>query len=205
MTFKEAFSQWSELPEFKVLATKNRANVQRVLMDVCGDTDVTLIKRQFVEKLLLKTAVTEHKAKVNAISVLVHILVWLHGQDPKHYSSPNFDYSICAVKPESFQVSEQKKGVKSISSEAVKSRKTEQIPLTAKKTRGKQPLPVAQLDATTLQVIKIWPSRIQVERELGAQNIDRAVKRKRIAVGFFWCNPEDVTTFQPNPRSKVNN
>ena len=52
MTFKEAFSQWSELPEFKVLATKNRANVQRVLMDVCGDTDVTLFKRQFVEKLL---------------------------------------------------------------------------------------------------------------------------------------------------------
>lgn len=71
-----------------------------------------------------------------------------------------------------------------------------------KKTRGKQPKPVAQLDAKTLQVIRVWPSRSEAERELGACNLDRAIARKRLSAGFFWCSPEDVDGFQPNPMSK---
>ena len=71
-----------------------------------------------------------------------------------------------------------------------------------KKTRGKQPKPVAQLDAKTLQVIKVWPSRSEAERELGACNLDRAITRKRLSAGFFWCSPDDVDGFTPNPMSK---
>lgn len=71
-----------------------------------------------------------------------------------------------------------------------------------KKTRGKQPKPVAQLDAKTLQVIKVWSSRSEAERELGACNLDRAINRKRMSAGFFWCSPEDAEGFQPNPLSK---
>lgn len=71
-----------------------------------------------------------------------------------------------------------------------------------KKTRGKQPKPVAQLDAKTLQVIKVWSSRSEAERELGACNLDRAINGKRMSAGFFWCSPEDAEGFQPNPLSK---
>lgn len=71
-----------------------------------------------------------------------------------------------------------------------------------KKPRGREPKPVAQLDAKTLQVIKVWPSRSEAERELGACNLDRAISRKRLSAGFFWCSPEDAGGFQPNPASK---
>lgn len=71
-----------------------------------------------------------------------------------------------------------------------------------KKTRGRQPMPVAQLDANTLQVIKVWKSRNEAECETGACNLDRAINRKRLSAGFFWCSPEDAEGFQPNPMSK---
>jgi len=85
--------------------------------------------------------------------------------------------------------------------ETTNNTKTEEY-MEQKKTRGKQPKPVAQLDAKTLQVIKVWPSRSEAERELGACNLDRAIARKRLSAGFFWCSPEDVGGFTPNPMSK---
>lgn len=74
---------------------------------------------------------------------------------------------------------------------------------TTVKKPGKAPIPVAQLDPKTLAVIKIWTSRSEAERETGACNLDRAVKNARLAAGFFWCSPENVETFKPNPKSKV--
>ena len=74
---------------------------------------------------------------------------------------------------------------------------------TTVKKPGKAPIPVAQLDPKTLAVIKIWTSRSEAERETGACNLDRAVKNARLAAGFFWCTPENVETFKPNPKSKV--
>ena len=70
-----------------------------------------------------------------------------------------------------------------------------------KKTRGKQPIPVAQIDPETLALVKVWPSRCEAERGTGACNIDRAIAKKRMAGGFFWCMPDDAEGFKPNPLS----
>ena len=70
-----------------------------------------------------------------------------------------------------------------------------------KRTRGKQPIPVAQIDPETLALVKVWPSRCEAERGTGACNIDRAIAKKRMAGGFFWCMPDDAEGFKPNPLS----
>lgn len=70
------------------------------------------------------------------------------------------------------------------------------------KPRGKLPRPVAQIDPETLQVVKVWPSCSEAERETSASNLTRVIKRKNISGGFFWCYPEDAKGFKPNPFSK---
>ena len=67
-----------------------------------------------------------------------------------------------------------------------------------KKRSGRAPIPVAQLDPDTLQVVKVWPSRCEAERGTGACNIDRTIEKHRKAAGFFWCKPEDADGFEPS-------
>ena len=59
--------------------------------------------------------------------------------------------------------------------------------------------PVAQLDAETLEVIKIWPSRYDAEEELASSNIKTAIKLKRKAKGYYWCDADDAADFKPAP------
>lgn len=113
----------------------------------------------------------------------------------EHGNALPADEPTVRVKPEA--LAKRKAELKARKSET----KTEED-MEQKKTRGKQPKPVAQLDAKTLQVIKVWSSRSEAERELGACNLDRAINRKRMSAGFFWCSPEDAEGFQPNPLSK---
>ena len=65
-----------------------------------------------------------------------------------------------------------------------------------KKKRGKQPKPVAQIDATTYQVIKVWPSMTDAETELGIYHIAVAISKLRKAGGFYWSLPADADTFK---------
>jgi len=80
--------------------------------------------------------------------------------------------------------------------------KKKKEPVKPAKPRGKLPRPVAQIDPETLQVVKVWPSCSEAERETSARNLTRVIKRKNISGGFFWCYPEDAKGFKPNPFSK---
>lgn len=233
MTLKQAFTQWAAIPDNKVLAAKNRTNMQKVLLEKHGSMDVTLIDRHFMD-IVLKDCKADHRAQVNACSVLCHVLTWLHGNDPKTYPAPDFDYNIASTKPTEQPAKVAKPKVKSVEKPKVEvSESKSQAPAqddtedplqgidfsdekenlnhisvmqennTTVKKPGKAPIPVAQLDPKTLAVIKIWTSRSEAERETGACNLDRAVKNARLAAGFFWCSPENTETFKPNPKTKV--
>lgn len=56
---------------------------------------------------------------------------------------------------------------------------------------------VVQLDAETLQVIKVWPSCFAAQKEMGIKNVQRAISRCGIAGGFYWCRPGDEEDFKP--------
>ena len=233
MTIKQAFTQWAAIPENTVLAAKNRMNMQKVLLDKHGSMEVTLIDRHFMD-IVLKDCKADHRAQVNACSVLCHVLTWLHGKDPKTYPVPNFDYNIASTKPVKQPEKVAKPKAKSAEKPKVEVPEPEvQVPVkeeaedplqgidfsgekenlnhisvmqennTTVKKPGKAPIPVAQLDPKTFAVIKIWTSRSEAEREIGACNLERAVKNARIAAGFFWCNPDDASTFKPNPAAKI--
>lgn len=220
LTLKEAFTQWSSLSENKVLASKNRNNMQQVLFNKYASMDVSLIDRHFMD-IVLKDCKADHRAQVNACSVLCHVLTWLHGNNPKTYPTPDFDYNIASTK----SIEQPAKVAKPKAKSQVLAQDDTEDPLqgidfsdekenlnhisvmqenniTVKKP-GKAPIPVAQLDPKTLAVIKIWTSRSKAERETGACNLDRAVKNARLAAGFFWCTPENAETFKPNPKAKV--
>ena len=220
MTLKEAFTQWSSLSENKVLASKNRNNMQQVLFNKYASMDVSLIDRHFMD-IVLKDCKADHRAQVNACSVLCHVLTWLHGNNPKTYPTPDFDYNIASTK----SIEQPAKVAKPKAKSQVPAQDDTEDPLqgidfsdekenlnhisvmqennTTVKKPGKAPIPVAQLDPKTLAVIKIWTSRSKAERETGACNLDRAVKNARLAAGFFWCTPENAETFKPNPKAKV--
>lgn len=94
------------------------------------------------------------------------------------------------------------KGEKAHETEDTNDKPNEQTNMSnEKKPRGKQPKPVAQLDPTTLQVVKVWPSRCEAERETGACNIDRCIAKHRMSAGYYWCQPDEVDGFKPNPLS----
>lgn len=80
--------------------------------------------------------------------------------------------------------------------------KKKKEPTQPAKLRGKQPKPVAQIDPETLQVVKVWPSCSEAERETDARNLSRVISRRNISGGFYWCYPEDADGFKPNPYSK---
>lgn len=233
MTLKQAFTQWAAISDNKVLASKNRTNMQKVLLEKHGSMDVTLIDRHFMD-IVLKDCKADHRAQVNACSVLCHVMTWLHGNDPKTYPAPDFDYNIASTKPIEQPAKVAKPKAKSVDNFKVEVSEPEvQVPVkedaedplqgidfsdekenlnhisvmqennTTVKKAGRAPISVAQLDPKTLAVIKIWPSRSEAERETGGSNLDRAVKNARLAAGFFWCSPENVETFKPNPKAKV--
>lgn len=65
------------------------------------------------------------------------------------------------------------------------------------RSRNRAPRPVAQIDMSTLEVIKIWPKKGTAEKELGIWNIGRAILKGRPAGGFYWCDEQDIDTFNP--------
>ena len=202
MTLKQAFTIWAYSPGNTVLAAKSREAVQRVLMKKWNDIGLEQFTEQFCRRIFYQS--TESlELKVKAASILVYVLQW--GSDNGPCQRPTFTLAIAR---EEHERAEKDKGQPDDDSrdplEGIDfndETKTEED-MEQKKTRGKQPKPVAQLDAKTLQVIKVWSSRSEAERELGACNLDRAINRKRMSAGFFWCSPEDAEGFQPNPLSK---
>ncbi len=62
---------------------------------------------------------------------------------------------------------------------------------------GTVPKSVVQLDAETLQVVKVWPSCFAAQKELGIKNVQRAISRHGISGGFYWCRPGDEEDFKP--------
>ena len=208
MTLKQAFTMWACAPRNTVLAAKSREAVQRVLMKKYNDIELEQFTESFARRIFSQSSESQ-EMKVKAASILVYLLEW--GGDHGHCKRPTFTYEIAAstpevapeppkvtVKPEALAKRQEELAAKEQPKEQPKEETTMEE---QKRTRGKQPIPVAQIDPETLALVKVWPSRCEAERGTGACNIDRAIAKKRMAGGFFWCMPDDAEGFKPNPLS----
>ena len=74
----------------------------------------------------------------------------------------------------------------------------QETPTPTKKPRGQAPRPVVQIDPTTLQPVKEWPTMGDAADAVGSlrSNIHRAATQLRTAAGFYWTDPDGVADFK---------
>lgn len=220
MTLKEAHTSWSQQEDIKAFATKTRWIFDRLFKTLYDEPCEKLTKdilREAISKAMLGFS-----DKVKGASVVVHVLKFAGVKPGFEYSDLTKDKTVTISQHTGH--SEQKRNIserkllKIERKEPILEQKfpetTQELPKTDQKfpkinndmkqdvdrlgrSRNRAPRPVAQIDMSTLEVIKIWPKKGAAEKELGIWNIDRAILKGRPAGGFYWCDEQDIDTFNP--------
>ena len=220
MTLKEAHTSWSQQENIKAFATKTRWIFDR-LFKTLYDEPCEKLTKDILREAISK-AVLVFSDKVKGASVVVHVLKFAGVKPGFEYSDLTRDKDVTISQHTGH--SEQKRNfserklLKMERKEPILEQKfpetTQELPKTDQKfpkinndmkqdvdrlgrSRNRAPRPVAQIDMSTLEVIKIWPKKGAAEKELGIWNIDRAILKGRPAGGFYWCDEQDIDTFNP--------
>lgn len=220
MTLKEAHTSWSQQENIKAFATKTRWIFDRLFKTLYDEPCEKLTKNILREAI--GKAVLGFSDKVKGASVVVHVLKFAGVKPGFEYSDLTRDKDVTIS--QHTEHSEQKRNfserklLKMERKEPILEQKfpetTQELPKTDQKfpkinndmkqdvdrlgrSRNRAPRPVAQIDMSTLEVIKIWPKKGAAEKELGIWNIDRAILKGRPAGGFYWCDEQDIDTFNP--------
>jgi hypothetical protein len=61
---------------------------------------------------------------------------------------------------------------------------------------------IAQIDPSTMEVIKVWPTLREPERALRVTSLWRAIANRRTSGGYYWCDFGDIDTFEPSESHK---
>ena len=212
MTLKEAHTSWSQQEDIKAFATKTRWIFDRLFKTLYDEPCEKLTKDILMEAI--SKAVLGFSDKVKGASVVVHVLKFAGVKPGFEYSDLTRDKAVTISQHTGH--SEQKRNFserKFLRPDGSKRPKAER-PKTDQKfpkinndmkqdvdrlgrSRNRAPRPVAQIDMSTLEVIKIWPKKGAAEKELGIWNIDRAILKGRPAGGFYWCDEQDIDSFNP--------
>lgn len=219
MTLNQAFKDWSAVPEHKIHAAATRMSVQKVLLAQYGDIDVTLIDKHYVT-MIIKDCKVDHRQVVNAISVLCHILTWLHDSDAKVYPMPDFDYNITSIGREPAKTSTKKSALRVSPVQQVPAAPAVESAPTPEKEDNKQDTsmkkgqrvkrddaylrrPVVQIDKETHQEIARFDTASSAEKSLGIKNVLRAIDRCGSAGGFYWAFADEFTEgWKPEKRPR---
>ena len=220
MTLKEAHTSWSQQEDIKAFATKTRWIFDR-LFKTLYDEPCEKLTKDILREAISK-AVLVFSDKVKGASVVVHVLKFAGVKPGFEYSDLTRDKDVTISQHTGH--SEQKRNfserklLKMERKEPILEQKfpetTQELPKTDQKfpkinndmkqdvdrlgrSRNRAPRPVAQIDMSTLEVIKIWPKKGAAEKELGIWNIDRAILKGRPAGGFYWCDEQDIDSFNP--------
>lgn len=220
MTLKEAHTSWSQQENIKAFATKTRWIFDR-LFKTLYDEPCEKLTKDILREAIGK-AVLGFSDKVKGASVVVHVLKFAGEKPGFEYSDLTRDKDVTIS--QHTEHSEQKRNfserklLKMERKEPILEQKfpetTQELPKTDQKfpkinndmkqdvdrlgrSRNRAPRPVAQIDMSTLEVIKIWPKKGAAEKELGIWNIDRSILKGRPAGGFYWCDEQDIDTFNP--------
>ena len=220
MTLKEAHTSWSQQEDIKAFATKTRW-IFDCLFKTLYDEPCEKLTKDILREAISK-AMLGFSDKVKGASVVVHVLKFAGVKPGFEYSDLTKDKTVTISQHTGH--SEQKRNfserklLKMERKEPILEQKfpetTQELPKTDQKfpkinndmkqdvdrlgrSRNRAPRPVAQIDMSTLEVIKIWPKKGAAEKELGIWNIDRAILKGRPAGGFYWCDEQDIDSFNP--------
>ena len=154
--------------------------------------------------------------KARAASVMVHVLTFAHQEQPQECPMPMFDYGallkdaeterkvlkIERKLPENVQKLPKVEQKLPDMEQRKQTRVTPKIPYqgerdTLGRSKNRAKRKVAQIDPSTLKIVRVWESMGAAEHVLGIKNISRAIDKKRLAGGFYWCDEKDAATFEP--------
>jgi hypothetical protein len=203
MKLDEAYQAWGSQSDNRELYNKTKDMVRKAIWTLpankpCEYYTLEVLGRAFAVCTLAPGD------KIKAASVICHVLSYAHSVDPDRNPKPDFGYTELAhyngKKSEKKEVTPPAPSPAPTEEQATESKpEPKPAPVAApepapRKTTGKQ---VVQLDAKTLAVVKTWPSVHAARKELGIQNIQRAIDRHGLAGGCFWCRPGDEANFRP--------
>lgn len=226
MTLKEAYEQWGKLKERQTLYIRTRNAFMQVWKKLDFSIPCKEVTLAVLREALAKRGPVYAEDKARAASVMVHVLTFAHQEQPKECPMPMFDYGALLKDAETMPLPAEKeqKERKALKLEQKKpklerkvlkseqntpdmeqrkqTRVTPKIPYqgerdTLGRSKNRAKRKVAQIDPSTLKIVRVWESMGAAEHVLGIKNISRAIDKKRLAGGFYWCDEKDAATFEP--------
>lgn len=211
MKLDDAYNAWGNMSENRELAQKTKKIFHNIWWLIPTNKPCNYYTLEVLGRALVQ-ANGAHSDKVSAASVMVHVLNYAHNIDPEGNNKPDFTFSDIVNytgEKDNSDAAEQT-GEKEMSSQPANDEPLVKVKPAAKakrmaelakrdggKAAEKAAKAVVQLDAETLQVIKVWPSCFAAQKELGIKNVQRAIVRHGISGGFYWCRPGDEEGFKP--------
>lgn len=226
MTLKEAYEQWGKLKERQTLYIRTRNAFMQVWKKLDFSIPCKEVTLAVLREALAKRGPVYAEDKARAASVMVHVLTFAHQEQPQECPMPMFDYGALLKDAETMPLPAEKeqKERKTLKLEQKKpklerkvlkseqntpdmeqrkqTRVTPKIPYqgerdTLGRSKNRAKRKVAQIDPSTLTIVRVWESMGAAEHVLGIKNISRAIDKKRLAGGFYWCDEKDAATFEP--------
>lgn len=218
MKLDDAYNAWGNMSENRELAQKTKKIFHNIWWLIPTNKPCNYYTLEVLGRALVQ-ANGAHSDKVSAASVMCHVLNYAHNVDPEGNNKPDFIFSdivnytgemtgdrslaeqtredaLPGTRPLSSQPANDKPLVK-VKPAASAKRMAELAKRDGGEAATKAARAVVQLDAETLQVIKVWPSCFAAQKELGIKNVQRAISRCGISGGFYWCRPGDEEGFKP--------
>ena len=216
MTLKEAYEQWGKLKERQTLYIKTRNAFMQVWKKLDFSIPCKEVTLAVLREALEKRGPVYAEDKARAASVMVHVLTFAHQEQPQECPMPRFDYGALLKDAETERkvlkierkLPENVQKLPKVEQKLPDMEQRKQTRVTPKKpyqgerdtlgrSKNRAKRKVAQIDPSTLEVVKVWDSMGAAEKELGIRNVTRAIDKKRIAGGFYWCDEKDAATFEP--------
>lgn len=226
MTLKEAYEKWGKQKQRQTLYIKTRSAFMQVWRKLDFDTPCKMLTLSVLTEAMKKRGPVFVEDKTRAASVMVHVLNFAHDEAPEECPMPTFDYRAILDGAEAMPLPAEKeqkerKALKLERKEPKLERKVlkseqntpdmeqrKQTRVTPKKpyqgerdtlgrSKNRAKRKVAQIDPSTLKVVRVWESMGAAEHGLGIKNISRAIDKKRLAGGFYWCDEKDLSSFEP--------
>ena len=216
MTLKEAYEQWGKLKERQTLYIRTRNAFMQVWKKLDFSIPCKEVTLAVLREAMAKRGPVYAEDKARAASVMVHVLTFAHQEQPQECPMPMFDYSallkdaeterkvlkIERKLPENVQKLPKVEQKLPDMEQRKQTRVTPKIPYqgerdTLGRSKNRAKRKVAQIDPSTLKIVRVWESMGAAEHVLGIKNISRAIDKKRLAGGFYWCDEKDAATFEP--------
>ena len=206
MNLDKAYESWGQMSDNRELYYKTKTLFRKMWWLIPTNKPCSYYTLPVLARAL-QQANGAHSDKVSAASVMVHVLNFansVNNDNPK----PSFvfqdilDYtgehpSQIEQTIERIEAAKEDKPLVKVKPAAKAKRMAELAKRDGGEAATKAAKAVVQLDAETLQVIKVWPSCFAAQKELGIKNVQRAIVRHGISGGFYWCRPGDEEDFKP--------